>query len=69
MQTFSISKNACLTWHFDISVKIALNSYYNISNFKLAFPAHSKICFNKLAGLVLLLCFIKEGNFFLRHPV
>ena len=66
MQIFSIPKNACLISNF-ISlyiVKIASNSHYNTSNFKLAFPACRKIYFIVLAVLVLLLCLVKESNFF-----
>ena len=69
MQIFSISKNACLISNFDMSAKIGPNSHCNITNFKLAFPTYYKICFIVSAVLVLLLCFIKEGNFFLRYPV
>ena len=50
-------------------VKIALTSHSIIPNFKLAFPAYNKIYFFVSAVIVLLLCIIKEGNFFLRHPV
>ena len=69
MQIFSIPKNACLISNFDMSAKIGPNSHCNITNFKLAFPTYYNICFIVSAVLVLLLCFIKEGNFFLRHPV
>ena len=62
MQIFSIPKNACLISNFDMSAKIGPNSHCNITNFKLAFPTYYKIYFIVSAVLVLLLCFIKEGN-------
>ena len=62
MQIFSICKNACYILNFVSQLK--LHQLRNISNFKLAFPASSKIYFIVLAVLVLLLCLIKEGNLF-----